>query len=135
MKKLLLLFLLMPFMFISCSSDDDDNSQDYTSFVFHLPESIDVKLTNCIAANKKENKYYIIGNLGDITKGKTSSEIRINDNSITEVYFFTDYNGCVRFNKTFVLKTNCKNEFILEESIGGISVTDKSDPYQYPQEP
>lgn len=129
----ILLLLIVPFILFACSSDDNEPTQDYTSFVFYLPNNIDVTLTNSIAAYKSGNEYYRLGKLGDITRGQTSSEIKVENNSIKEIYFFTDYNGCVRFDKTFILTPNIKNRFILEENIGGLSVTDKSDPKQYPQ--
>lgn len=129
MKKLFTLLLLAT-MLISCSSDDD-NDQDYTSFVFE--QTADVNLTKCVAGYKKDGKYIKLGDLGDLSKGKQSPEIRVNDNSITEVYFFTDYNAVSRFDYTYVLKKNTKNIFKLTDGIKGIGVTDKTDPAQYPQ--
>lgn len=131
MKKLLLLLLLCT-LFIGCSSDDDPVfGQDYTSFVFH--QTVDNNLKNCVAGYKKDGRYYKLGDLGDLSKDKYSPEIKVNDNSITEVYFFTDYNGGVRFNAKYTLKKNTKNIFDLIDSVGGIGVTDKTDPTQYPQ--
>ncbi|WP_051697552.1 Ig-like domain-containing protein [Prevotella sp. 10(H)] len=105
--------------------------QDYTSFVF--VQSADVVLPNCVAAYKKDNKYYKLGELGNLSKGMSSAEIPIEDKSITEIYFFTDYNGCVRTDFAFVLIKDTKNIFALESSLTGIRITDKSDPTQYPQ--
>jgi len=131
MKKILLLLLILPFM--ACSSDDDKNDQDYTSFVFE--QTVDVKLTNCVVGYKKDGKYYKLGELGDLSKGQTSSEIRVNDNSITEVYFFTDYNLVIMLDAVYSLKKNTKNIFKLVEGVGGIGVGEsgKSDPTKYPQ--
>ncbi|MFV0331650.1 MAG: hypothetical protein ACK5KT_07080 [Dysgonomonas sp.] len=128
MKKLFTFLLLATFL-ISCSSDDD-NDQDYTSFVFEQTANVD--LPNCVAGYKKDGKYYKLGNLGDLSKGKQSSEIRVNDNTITEVYFFTDY-GPVRFDAVYKLKPNIKNIFKLTSDTGGIDITDKKDSTQYPQ--
>lgn len=131
MKKLLTLLLLTTLL-ISCSSDDDPEvNQGYTSFVFH--QTVDNNLTNCIAGYKKDGKYYKLGDLGDLSKDKYSKEIRVDDNSITEVYFFTDYNGGVRFNAVYKLNKNTKNVFDLLESVGGTSFGDKTDPTKYPQ--
>lgn len=129
--KQLLYILFAVTLFTACSSDDDDNTQDYTSFVFH--QTVNNTLPNCIAAYKKDGKFYKIANLGELSKDKYSSDVRVNDNAITEIYFFTDYNGGVRFDTTYKLKKNTKNIFDLLESIGGIGFSDKSDPTQYPQ--
>lgn len=132
MKQLLSLLFILP-LFMACSSDDDPKTsgQDYTSFVFH--QTVDNNLTNCVAGYKKDGKYYKLGDLGDLSKDKYSAEIRVNDNSITEVYFFTDYNGGVRFNAVYKLNKNTKNVFDLLESVGGTSFGDKTDPTKYPQ--
>ncbi len=133
MKKLLTL-LLLP-LFISCSSEDNNEiepTQTYTSFVFM--QTIDNELPNCIAAYKKDNKYYKLGELGILkSKNQYSPEIRVNEKSITEIYFFTDLAGCVRFDAIYTLKPNIKNIFNLLETTKGIPVTDKTDPTQYPQ--
>ncbi len=131
MKKLFTLLLLAT-MLISCSSDDD-NDQDYTSFVFE--QTADVNLTKCVAGYKKDGKYIKLGDLGDLSKGKQSPEIRVNDNSITEVYFFTDYNGVVMFDAVYNIKKNTKNIFKLLETTQGIGIgeNNKSDPTKYPQ--
>lgn len=131
MKKMISLLLIVPFFF-SCSSDEEkEESQDYTSFVFY--QSVDNTLPNCVAAYKKNNKYYKLGDLGELSKGKYSPEIRIDDNSINEVYFFTDYNNVVMFDMVYKLSKNKKNIFSLTEDVKGIGVTDKTDPTQYPQ--
>lgn len=132
MKKLLTLLLIAPFLF-SCSSDDNEETQDYTSFMFYQPESIDVLQPNCIAGYKKDNNYYKLGDLGEMSKGKYSTEIRVDDGSIKEIYFFTDYNGVIRLDETYILRINSKNIFTIKSGTGGIAVTDKSDPTQYPQ--
>lgn len=130
MKKILLL-LIFPLLF-ACSSDDEKElTQDYTSFVFE--QTVNNDLPNCITAFKKDGKYYKLGDLGSLSKGKQSSEIRVNDNSITEIFFFTDYISPRRFDFVFRLNKNTKNIFKLTEDMGGIIVTDKTDPTQYPQ--
>lgn len=131
MKKLFTLLLLTT-LFISCSSDDyNEPIQDYTSFVFEQTANVD--LPNCVAGYKKDGKYYKLGDLGDLSKGKQSKEIRVTDNSITEVYFFTDYNAVTRDNTVYTLQKNKKNIFKIVEGATGTGVTDKTDPTQYPQ--
>ncbi|MDU1904561.1 MAG: hypothetical protein E6772_07235 [Dysgonomonas sp.] len=88
MRNLVLLLLSIT-LFVSCSDDDDDNIQDFTSFVFYTTE--DLKFPNCIAAYKKDGNYYKIGELGTLEKDKQSSEIRVTDNTIKEIYLFSDY--------------------------------------------
>lgn len=129
--KQLLYILFAVTLFTACSSDDDNNTQDYTSFTVMHNEN--VVLTNSVSAYKKDGKYYKIANLGDLKKGVPSQEVKLTDNSIKEVYVFTDYNGGVRLNITFSLKNNYNNNFIIPKSTGGIGFSDKSDPTQYPQ--
>lgn len=130
MKKLLTLILLTA-LFMGCSSDDDNETQDYTSFT--VMHNANVELTNSIAGYKKDGKYYKVADLGDLKKGVPSSEVKLTDKSITEIYVFTDYNGGVRLNITFPLRNNLKNVFLIPESTGGIGFSDKTDPTQYPQ--
>lgn len=131
--KQLLYILLGITLFTSCSSDDNNDApaQDYTSLVFYQP--VDNNLPNCVAAYKKDGKYIKLGNLGDLKKGVTSPEVRINDNSIREVYFFSDFLGGVRFDAVYSLKSNIKNMFTLASDTKGIPISDKTDPTQYPQ--
>lgn len=130
MKKLLTFLLIFPF-FISCSSDDDEPAQDYTSFVV----TIDATPTfpNCVSAYKKNNIFYKLGDLGDLTKGKYSPEIHINDKSITEIYVFSDYMNIIRFDDIYRIDNNKKNVITIINGTAGIKVTDKTDPTQYPQ--
>lgn len=129
--KQLLYILFAVTLFTACSSDDDNDTQDYTSFTVVYNANVE-KLPNCVAAYKKDNKYYKIASLGDLKKNIPSQEVKVMDNSISEIYIFTDYNGVVRFNKVFTLKINSKTTIDLS-NIGGIGVTDKTDPTQYPQ--
>lgn len=130
MKKLLLLLITLP-LFLACSSEDD-NGQDYTSFIV----TIDAAPTfpNCVAGYKQtDGTFKKIASLGDLTKGKYSSEVKIDYNIITEIYLFTDYNNVVRFDAVYQLKKNTKNTITVANGTGGISITDKTDPTQYPQ--
>lgn len=126
-----LLTILFAITLFACSSDDNEPSQNYTSFTV----TIDATPTfpNCVAAYKKDGKYYKLGDLGDLTKGKISPEIRVVDNSITQVYIFTDYNNVIIFDDIYILKGNTKNKITVKDGTKGIRVTDKNDPSQYPQ--
>lgn len=130
MKQLLTILLFFSF-FISCSSDDDETSQGYTSFTVTVDAS--PNFPNCVAAYKKDNKYYKLGDLGDLTKGKISPEITIKDNTITEVYIFSDYMNVIRFDAIYQLSKNKKNSIVVENGTGGIKITDKNNQEEYPQ--
>jgi hypothetical protein len=134
MKKLFTLILLAT-LFVSCSSDDDDNGepkQDYTSFVF-VSESIS-EMKSCVVGYKlSDNTYKKIADLGDFTKGVESKEIKITDNAIKEVYFFTYMGGTYRVRDAFKLEENKKNIFKLTPDLYGVEVSSILDPYQYPQ--
>ncbi len=131
MKKIIFILIIIPFLF-SCSDDEkDEKTQNYTSFVFE--QTVNNDLPNCVAGYKKDGKYYKIAELGYISLGKPSKEIIIEDNLITEVYFFTDYMSPRKFDATYKLTKNKKNIFKLLEATKGILITDKSDPTQYPQ--
>lgn len=116
---------------MGCSSDDDNETQDYTSFTV-MQNTIEIQ-PNTVVGYKKDGKYYKVADLGDLKKGVPSSEVKLTDNSITEIYVFTDYNGGVRLNIIFSLRNNLKNVFLIPESTGGIGFSDKTDPTQYPQ--
>lgn len=129
----LLYILFTVCLFTACSSDDDNEpTQDYTSFVVIYNANID-KLPNCVSAYKKDGKFYKIAELGDLVKGKYSSEIIINNKSVNELYIFSDYMNVIRFDDVYELKMNKKNTITIKDGTDGIKVTDKSDPNQYPQ--
>jgi hypothetical protein len=72
--------------------------------------------------------------LGDLPQGEYSEEVIVEDDSISELYFFTDYSGIVRLDDVYILKKNRKNIFDLSAKYTkGIRVTDREDPTQYPQ--
>lgn len=127
--------MLLPF-FVSCSSDDNEPMQDNTSFtVFH---NIDVVFPNCVAGYKKDGNFIKIADLGDLSKGKQSPNIIIKNNSINEIFIFSDYlpnatKVSIMFDYVYKIKSNKYNKIEIKSNIKGIEVTDKSDPSQYPQ--
>ena len=129
MKNLLYLFSALCLL-VSCS-DDSEELQNYTSFIVSIDDP--QTFSNCIAAHKKDNVFYKIADLGDLTRGTFSPEIIVEDKTVKEVYIFTDFNGTVRSNIIFTLKNNVKNQFIVPYGTRGISVEDRNDPEQYPQ--
>lgn len=137
MKKLLFLLFALP-LFISCGSDEPDKpKQDYTSFVFE--QTVDNVLPNCKAAYLNNEGFFIkIADLGTIDLNTPSKEIKVTDDKITEIYFFTDYavsNSETignRIDAVYKLTKNEKKNFKLLESVKGTDA-DKNDPKQYPQ--
>lgn len=133
MKQLLYLLFAIT-LFTSCSNDDDDlvTPQGQTSITVTVDTSNQLK--NCIAAYKtKEGIYKKLGNLGNLTKGITSPEIKITDSSVNEVYIFGDLVGTIRFDVSYTLSKNVKNTIAIPQGTKGIPVTDKTDSTQYPQ--
>lgn len=129
--KQLLYILFAVTLFVSCSSDDDETTQDYTSFTVTVDAS--PNFPNCVAAYRKDDKFYKLGDLGDLTKGKISPEITIKDNTITEIYIFSDYMNVIRFDAIYKLSKNKKNSIVVENGTGGIKITDKNNQEEYPQ--
>lgn len=140
MKKLYIFLLLPFFIMFACSNDNNETepTQDYTSFIFELPSTVSYDFPNCIAAYKKDNEFHTIAKLGTLSAIVPSKEITVTDESITEVYFFTDF-GVMdaatdgnRFDAIYKLSKNKKNIFHIEANTRGIHVK-KSDPTKYPQ--
>lgn len=132
MKKLLILFTAIALA--ACSKDNGTNEpeQDYTSFMFYTLE--DLTFPNCVAGYFDDEGYcWKLGDLGELTKDKMSSEIIIEDVDITYVYLFTDYFGSVMFDYAFKVKSNIKNVFQIIPGTKGIEA-DKTNPKEYPQE-
>lgn len=130
--KQLLYILLGITLFTSCSSEDDNEPiQTDTSFIVTIDAT--PEFPNCIAAYKKDGKYYKLGDLGTLTKGKYSPEVKVTDTSISEIYIFSDYMNIIRFDAVYSLEKDKKNSIIVQNGTGGIKVTDKTDQAQYPQ--
>lgn len=123
MKKILyILFAIC--LFTACSSDDDsEQTQNYTSFIVTIETSN--KLKNCVAG------YYTsdglckkLGDLGELTRGVYSPEIRVNIDTLTQVYVFTNTTKPLRFEKPYILTKNIKNILKVDINNSGISVTE-----------
>jgi len=129
MKKILFILSIIC-IFAACSSDDNTD-QDYTSFVIVTNE--DVNLINSVAGYYTKDGYCKkIGNLGDLTKGKYSNEIKIDIDTLNFIYLFSDYPfKSTKSDTVFKLKKNQKNIFELGKYTKGIGV-DPNDNKQYP---
>ncbi|MDH6309280.1 hypothetical protein M2451_001851 [Dysgonomonas sp. PFB1-18] len=125
MKKLFTLILLAT-LFVSCSSDDDNDiepKQDYTSFVVTVETSNVLK--NCVAGYyTKDGKCKKLGDLGELTKGVYSPEIRVDIDTLTRVYFFTNTTMWWRSKNPHILTKNQKNVIIIDNNTSGIEVSD-----------
>jgi len=131
MKKLL--FLLFALSLFSCSKDPD-LTQDYTSFIFYHSENI--TLPNCVAGYYDKDGFCIkIAELGDLSQNQRSPEITVENNSVKEVFLFSDYRSplsrATKTDSTFILNFNHKNIFKIESWVKGIEV-EKNNPKQYP---
>lgn len=130
-----LLYLLFAVMILSsCSSDDNPVIPPLGDTSFIVTIDSPPSFTNCIAGYKSTDGTYIkIGDLGTLSRGKYSPEIKINNDLITDIYIFTDYNGVIRFDEKYRITKNAKNTITVAYNTKGVSITDKKDPKQYPQ--
>lgn len=130
MKKLLTL-LLLP-LFFACSSDKKDEvepTQDYTSFTFEHHEP--TLLKSCIVAYlDTDNNYIKLDELGDLTQGKVSKEVKLESNDIKTVYLFTID---TKLDAAYNLRVKEKNTIIMDRNTSGLKISNKLDPKQYPQ--
>ncbi len=137
MKQILILILTLP-LFIACSNDkEDEPTQDYTSFTFVYHADV-ISFPNCVVGYKVGDEYKKLAELGDLAKDIPSKEVIVDDESIEEIYLFTDYTASifyvgVRFDDIYTIKKNKKNEFLIKEDTRGIPFTDKNNPLEYPQ--
>jgi len=117
---------------MSCDKQNQEPEQDYTSFVFI--HHVTAEFPNCVAAYLDVNNNYIrIASIGTLKKDVESQEITLTDESISEIYLFTDYLSPRRFDAVYKVKKLTKNIFEIIDGTGGISVDDITDPSQYPQ--
>lgn len=112
-----------------------EKPQDYTSFIITIEE--DYLYKNCLAG------YYTpdglckkLGELGDISKGVFSKEIRVTIDTLKHVYFFGETSnmiptGYFKRDTVFILEKNKKNIFTIKLETKG-TILNKDDIYQYP---
>lgn len=105
--------------------------QSYTSFQI-MQNQIEIQ-SNTVIGYKIGNYYKRLADLGDLKKGKWSKEVNIEDNSIKEIYVFTDYMSTRRLDVIFSIQNNKNNMFEIPANTKGIEVSDKSNPLEYPQ--
>lgn len=124
MKKLLYTLLFITLAMTACSSDDDNEpTQDYTSFVVTIDTSN--KLKNCVAGYYTKNgDCKKLGDLGELTRGVYSPEIRVNIDTLTRVYIFTNTTMPLRFKNPYILEKNKKNTITVANQTSGIGVNE-----------
>jgi hypothetical protein len=125
-------------LFFACSSDDPiEPTQDYTSFVVNIDSENDFK--DCITGYyTNEGICKKLGDLGDLTKGKISKEIKINIDTLRYIYIFYDlydlngvYTLTAKADIAFKLNKNVKNSFTIPSNFKGIQIS-KENMNQYP---
>jgi hypothetical protein len=136
MKKLLLIFAVA--VAAACTKvpqggeepEIDPNAP--TSFVFE--QTIDNLLPNCVVGYFDEEGFcWKLADLGDLQyKGQQSKEVIVEDELITEVYFFNDYMTPRVLRRSFPIIKNIKNVFELREDDYANEVN-KDNPKEYPQ--
>lgn len=138
MNRFFFLIIITSLLFCSCSSDEDKDNQieqDYTSFTFM--HNSDLTLPECVIGYYQDGLCKKIAELGDLIKGQESKEIRVDDDFITEVFFFTNYAPIdigltvKKMDATYKLEKNKKNRFIIDPNTNVIRV-EKNNPTEYP---
>lgn len=97
--------------------------QSYTSFVVTIDTSN--KLVNCVAGYyTQDGLCKKLGDLGELTRGVYSPEIKINIDTLTRIYVFTNTTKPLRFERPYLLTKNIKNIFLVDINNSGISITE-----------
>lgn len=133
MKHLLYLLLTIT-LFSSCSKDDNDTDeiQEYTSFSFITNEDIVFK-NSVVGYYTKDGLCKKIADLGDLKRGIVSDKYRIMIDTLSYIYFFSDYpHPSIKLDVAYILKKNTQNSFEIAKGTKGIPV-DNSNPMEYPQ--
>ena len=133
MKKLIYLIPLL-LLFTMCDTKEPDNGQEKNKTSFVFIQTVDNKFENCKAAYLNEDNVFVeIAYLGEMELNTVTDEVFIEDENISEIYFFMNYRGVRRFRQAFVLQKGMKNIFNLTEGMGGYTV-DPTNPKEYPVE-
>lgn len=131
-KTYLLLLLIASVCFAGCSNDDDKvEEQGYTSFTI-MQNEIETQ-ANTIVGYYRDGLCHKLVEIGDLKKGIPSNEFIIEDETISNIYVFSDYPfPSHKLDTTLILIKNKKSNFTLERYTRGITV-DPKEPQQYPQ--
>ncbi|MDR1937315.1 MAG: hypothetical protein LBQ73_02290 [Tannerellaceae bacterium] len=135
MRKLFILILL-PTLLACSKGDDPEPEQDYTSFTF--VHHVDATFPNCVVGYYRDGLCFKLAELGDLQRDKESKEFVVEDDDISDIYLFSDYypyfiDGywVIKFDATYRIRNNKKNNFTISADTKGIYVN-KNDPVQYP---
>jgi hypothetical protein len=95
--------------------------QDYTSFVVTIDTSN--KLINCVAGYyTADGQCKKLGDLGELTRGVYSPEIRVNIDTLTRIYVFTNTATPLQFKNPYLIEKNKKNIIKVEDYTSAIDV-------------
>jgi hypothetical protein len=143
MRKIFTLLAIMAVCLISCSKGDEPEPEQNQPTTFTFTTHEDVDFPNCVAGYYgTDGICHKLGDLGNMTKDVVSPEITVPGDSITKVYFFTDYMRhqdvenpnvfwVTKTDTVFVLKQHTTNAFVLTPDMKGTYVK-QTDPAQYP---
>ncbi|NDV95373.1 Ig-like domain-containing protein [Dysgonomonas sp. 521] len=90
--------------------------QDYTSFIFYHDINNEIK-NNVAGYFTEDGLCKKLGDLGNLSIGKYSNEIKVEIDTLTRVYFFSHTIQPVRIEDPYILKKNIKNIFILRSGV------------------
>lgn len=132
MKRMIPFWMLILCLLTSCTSDEDTT----VSFT----QEINVTLPNCIVGYEKDGKWVKLAELGNLSKSTRSKAFTVTDESISEVYFFTDYELTTHEGRTyanrvidpFILKKGKSNHFTLP-AVTAFRRVPIDDPAEYPR--
>ncbi|GEM_PF-3692696 len=123
MKKILFIFLALPFLF-SCS-DDNPVEQDYTSYIIRLEGETNVFTNAKTAYFDAEGKCILIAEHGHLKPFIDTEEVVLPEFH-NEIYLFYDLDGGTRLRTPFQLTKNNKNMLKITEDSRGMPITDKN---------
>lgn len=135
MKKLLLLITIFTVMFTACGSDDDnDNGGGTINTSFVVKNAVDATQKNVVAGYfAKDGKCKKIATIGDMAYNHTSSEIKVTNSDITEVFLFVTRGSGESYKLTpgFRIEKNKKNSLTITNDMQPVTAKENDDT-QYP---
>lgn len=132
MKRIIPFWLLILCCLTGCADDKDT--------IVYFSHEINATLPNCVLGYEKDGQWIRLASLGDLPQGKRSKEFTVTDESIGEIYFFTDYGSTTidgskyasRVSDPYVLDKGESNHFSLWP-VTAFRTVAVDDPAQYPR--
>ena len=135
MKNISLLLLLL-YIFTACDKDEE-NEIELPPTSFTLTIDTDSQCKDVVAGFYDSQGACIkLADLGDLTKGKTSPEIIVENDTLKKVYIFCDlyfddeFYSTIKADFFLLLAKNQKKDFVFGTFAG--KKVDKNDRTQYP---